>query len=138
MAQKELESDHLPAPFAITTTDLGETIALSVAGELDAVTAPELQAAMLGVNSDCRHLVIDLSDLTFIDSIGLGILLGAKKLSRERAFQLFVIPSAHDGVARVFALTDATKALIQAPSGRQEGGAEREGAGPPSLSTAPS
>jgi anti-sigma B factor antagonist len=133
MAQKQLGSDHLPPPFAITTTDLGETIALSVAGELDAVTAPELQAAMLGVNTDCRHL-IDLSELTFIDSIGLGILLGAKKLSRERASQLFVIPSAHDGVTRVFALTDATKALIQAPSD----GAERESAGPPSLSTAPS
>jgi anti-anti-sigma factor len=47
---------------------------------------------MLGVNSDCRHLVIDLSELTFIDSIGLGILLGAKKLSRERAFPAFRDP----------------------------------------------
>jgi anti-anti-sigma factor len=58
------------------------------------------------------RLVIDLSELTFIDSIGLGILLGAKKLSQEQGFQLFVIPSEHDGVTRVFALTDATKALI--------------------------
>ena len=112
MAQQAPESDHLPPAFAITTTNLGDTIALSVAGELDAVTAPQLQAAMLGVNTDCRRLVIDLSDLTFIDSIGLGILMGAKKLSREQSFQLFVIPSEHDGVTRVFALTDATKTLV--------------------------
>ena len=111
MAQKELESDHVPPAFAIATTNLGDTIALSVAGELDAVTAPQLQAAILGVNTDCSRLVIDLTELTFIDSIGLGILLGAKKLSRDHGFELFVIPSEHDGVTRVFALTDATKAL---------------------------
>jgi anti-sigma B factor antagonist len=112
MAQKELDLDQVPAAFAITTTDLGDTIALSVAGELDAVTAPELQAAILAANTDCSRLVIDLSELTFIDSIGLRILLGAKKLSGEQSFQLFVIPSEHDGVRKVFALTDATKALI--------------------------
>ena len=112
MAQKELDSDHVAPAFAISATDLGHTIALSVAGELDAVTAPELQAAILAANTDCSRLVIDLSELTFIDSIGMRILLGAKKLSQEQSFQLFVIPSEHDGVTRVFALTDATKALI--------------------------
>ncbi len=112
MAREALDSDHVPPSFAIATTDLGETIALSVTGELDAVTAPELQAAILSANADCSRLVIDLSELTFIDSIGLGILLGAKKLSREQAFQLFVIPSEHDAVTRVFALTDARNALI--------------------------
>lgn len=112
MAQKELESNHVAPAFAIATTDLGDTIALSVAGELDAVTAPELQAAILATNTHCSRLVIDLSELTFIDSIGMAILLGAKKLSREQSFELFVIPSEHDGVTRVFALTDGTKALI--------------------------
>ena len=110
MAQKE-RSDHVPPAFAITTTDLGDTIALSVAGELDAVTAPQLQAAM-AASTDCSRLVVDLSELTFIDSIGLRILLGAKELSREQSFQLFVIPSGNDGVTRVFALSDATKALV--------------------------
>lgn len=112
LAQIELDSDHVPPAFAITTTDLGDTIALSVAGELDAVTAPELQAAILAANTHCSRLVIDLSELTFIDSIGMGILLGAKRLSREQSFQLFVLPSEHDGVTNVFALTEATKALI--------------------------
>ena len=116
MAQKELESERVPPAFAITTTDLGETIALSVAGELDALTSPELQAAILAVDAGCSRLVIDLSELTFIDSIGLGILLGAKKLSRDQDFRLFLIPSEHHEVKRVFDLTDAAKALTQAPS----------------------
>ena len=111
MAQKELESDRVPPGFAITTTDLGETIALSVTGELDAASSPQLQAAILAVHTRCRRLVIDLTELRFIDSIGLGILIGAKRLSREQALQLHVIPSQHEEVTRVFALTDATKAL---------------------------
>jgi anti-sigma B factor antagonist len=109
---QELDSDQVAPVFGISTTDLGATIALSVAGELDAVTAPQLQAAILVAMTDFSRLVIDLSELTFIDTIGLSVLLAAKKLSRKQSFQLFVIPSEHDGVTRFFALTDATKALI--------------------------
>lgn len=112
LGSKRTRSGPRSACFCHKRTDLGHTIALSVAGELDAVTAPQLQAAILAANTDCSRLVVNLSELTFIDSIGLGILLGAKKLSQEQSFQLFVIPSEHDGVTRVFALTDATKALI--------------------------
>ncbi len=46
---------------------------LKVSGELDAVTAPQLSAELAARNSS-RGLVIDLSELTFVDSSGIHVL----------------------------------------------------------------
>jgi anti-sigma B factor antagonist len=104
-----------PPPFVVNRTRLGATLNLAVAGELDASNAPELRAEIFAVGTDWARLVIDLTDLTFIDSVGLSTLVAAKKLSREQRFELFVIPSEHDGVRRVFELTETGEALRQDP-----------------------
>ena len=104
-----------PPPFVVNRARLGATLNLAVAGELDASKAPELRAEILAAGIDCARLVIDLTDLIFIDSVGLSTLLAAKKLSREKGFELFVIPSEHDGVRRVFELTETAEALRQDP-----------------------
>ena len=104
-----------PPPFVVNRTRLGATLNLAVAGELDASNAPELRAEIFAVGTDWARLVIDLTDLTFIDSVGLSTLVAAKKLSREQGFELFVIPSEHDGVRRVFELTETGEALRQDP-----------------------
>jgi anti-anti-sigma factor len=49
---------------------------LKVRGELDAVTAPQLSAELDARNSS-RGLVIDLSELTFVDSSGIHVLADA-------------------------------------------------------------
>jgi anti-sigma B factor antagonist len=56
---------------------------LHVAGELDAHTAPALRDAGRAVLAD-GDLVLDLSELTFIDSRGLGSLLGLYRTAAER------------------------------------------------------
>jgi anti-anti-sigma factor len=91
---------------------MGGTLNLVVSGELDAARAPELRSAILAASRDCDCLVIDLSDLRFIDSIGLSVLVGARKLSRKKGFELFVIPSTHEEVTGIFAVTGIEKALI--------------------------
>ena len=54
-----------------------ETRVVSVAGELDLYTAPEFERA-LELNGDANgRVVVDLSECTFIDSTGLGILVQA-------------------------------------------------------------
>ena len=46
-----------------------------VEGDLDLATAPQLEAVIAGLVADGhRRLVIDLSDATFLDSIGIGML----------------------------------------------------------------
>ena len=57
----------------------GETV-LSAAGELDVNTAPELREHLARLAGDgARRIVVDLTDVSFIDSTGLGVLVGVLK-----------------------------------------------------------
>lgn len=61
----------------------GRWSVLTVAGELDVVGAPELrQHVMHAVSDGLHHLVLDLTGVDFIDSFGLGVLIGALKRVR--------------------------------------------------------
>ncbi len=62
-----------------------ETHVVAVDGELDLYTAPDLEQALLSVlAAGARRVVVDLAMTTFIDSVALGVLVGAwKELRRE-------------------------------------------------------
>ncbi len=81
------------------------TVVLSVAGEADLHVAPELRDAIASVVEEgASGLVIDLSATTFVDSMALGVLLGAMKRTRERGARMcLVAPRAE--VRRVFEIT---------------------------------
>ena len=51
-------------------------------GELDAYTVPEFREALTGL-ADATALLIDLSDVPFMDSAGLGALIGGIRRARE-------------------------------------------------------
>ena len=74
--------DPMPGQLIIDSRCEGDSIVLSLRGELDLTSAPvfdrELERLSLG---DARRLVIDLSGLDFMDSTGLRALLQV----RERA-----------------------------------------------------
>ena len=72
------------APLEITATDDG----LSVAGEIDAHTAPGLAEAIDGCEQ--QHIVIDMSAIEFVDSSGLRVLIEAHQKARaeDRSVQL--------------------------------------------------
>jgi stage II sporulation protein AA (anti-sigma F factor antagonist) len=55
-----------------------KTLLVAVAGELDMYTAPRLRLLVEGelANSGAQNLLLDLSDLCFLDSSGLGAILG--------------------------------------------------------------
>lgn len=65
-----------------TWHDAGHTV-LEVAGELDVYTAPRLREQLVNQARAGRHrLVVDLAELVFIDSSGLGVLVGGLKRAR--------------------------------------------------------
>jgi anti-sigma B factor antagonist len=48
-------------------------------GEIDLATAPAMRGALVEAVESRRHLIVDLSAVTFLDSTGLGVLLGMQK-----------------------------------------------------------
>jgi anti-sigma B factor antagonist len=92
--------------FKLSTTDLGNAIfSVSVAGEVDLATAPELKEALANVtNSGGRGVLVDLSSATFIDSTTLGVLMGAVKRLRPGGGELAI--ACHDpNIRKIFEIT---------------------------------
>ena len=56
--------------FQVTRQDLGRVTVLTLAGELDMATTPLLREALDGLDGECS-VVLDVGDLTFLDSNGL-------------------------------------------------------------------
>jgi anti-sigma B factor antagonist len=67
----------------VSTTPSDATVVL-VRGELDIATAPLLRERLDDLlSSGTSAFTVDLSAMTFIDSTGLGVIVGAFKRSRE-------------------------------------------------------
>lgn len=58
---------------------------LSVAGEIDVYTAPQFREAVDNIiAAGQKHLIIDMSDVTYMDSSGFGTLLSATRRLRPQ------------------------------------------------------
>jgi len=79
-----LSSDTVTSVQIIVRAHIeGDWTVLTVAGELDVVGAPEVRQAVMDAVKDGRCcLVLDLSGVDFIDSFGIGVLVGALKRVR--------------------------------------------------------
>jgi anti-sigma B factor antagonist len=70
----------------------GDRAVLTVHGEVDVYTAPTLREHVLtAVGDGASTLVVDLSDVAFMDSTGLGVLVGALKRLRQADGRLVVV-----------------------------------------------
>jgi len=67
---------------------------LAVSGELDLASAPDVRTALaLAASGPGAHLILDLSEVTFIDSTALGTLLRADdQLAGEGVRMVLVCP----------------------------------------------
>jgi anti-sigma B factor antagonist len=103
----EPEVEEALAPIAIEVgpgPSAGEQV-VAVAGEIDVATSPELRQAIERVIDDTARLTIDLSGTTFIDSSGLGVLVGALKRARELGHEGIVLRGIQEPVRRVLEIT---------------------------------
>jgi anti-sigma B factor antagonist len=62
-------------------------------GELDLVTAPTLRQALYAAAQDHGNLVLDLRDASYIESAGLGAILGAKMRLSQKGGQIALVTS---------------------------------------------
>jgi anti-sigma B factor antagonist len=84
-----------PDVLTITVEPLEEARLIRVAGELDLLTTPTLGRELHAARDQGVTAVLDLSDVTFIDSTGLQLLLEASSLSAANGWAFFIArPSA--------------------------------------------
>ena len=96
-------------PLEIETARDGDGVRLSLSGELDLASADDLGRLIRDVEeTDVSRIVIDLSELSFVDSSGLQALLNARSRSDGR---ISFLPSKHEAVTRVLALTQTDELL---------------------------
>ncbi|HEY4895524.1 MAG TPA: STAS domain-containing protein [Solirubrobacteraceae bacterium] len=104
----------MATPAGLEITDGGEPTQpiLALAGELDLGTLGGLAGHVQGVLAPRpRSLVIDLTDLRFMDSSGLRLLIELDERARREGWRLALIPSVHDSANTVLRMTGADTAL---------------------------
>ena len=70
--------------FNVTGDEHGDWAVLRVSGELDLVTSPMLRQRVHDAVAEGRHsLVLDLSEVFFCDSSGVGVLIASRRLIRS-------------------------------------------------------
>ena len=93
----------------ISSDARGEVTVVHVQGEIDVYTAPVLRERLDEHLSEGRlHLVVDLDDVSFMDSTGLGVLVGRLKLVRVKDGTLHLVCSS-ERILKVFSITGLDK-----------------------------
>ena len=71
-----------PLPFQIDVRAAGDTVIVALAGEFDAVVVGSFQTCIDAALTTSNTVVVDLADLSFIDSRGLHALLAAREAAQ--------------------------------------------------------
>lgn len=91
--------------LAVSTTEHRGAQVVVVGGEVDVYTAPLLRDALdQQIAAGHIRLVVDLDAVEFMDSTGLGVLVGRLKLVRNRNGWLRIVCS-NERVLKVFRIT---------------------------------
>jgi anti-sigma B factor antagonist len=100
----------------VERTSDGEVEVVAVSGEIDIASAPRLITGLNDAVGNCElPVVVDLTEVGFMDSTGLALLLNAhRRLSRRG--KGFGVACGDGPVRRVFTITDMVDVLQVRPS----------------------
>lgn len=87
----------------ITKAKEDSKLTVTVEGRLDTTTAPELETALKEEIEGVSELVIDLTDLEYISSAGLRVLLAAQKIMMKQG--KMVVSNPNDVISEIFEVT---------------------------------
>lgn len=76
----------------VTQAERDGWVVVTVAGEMDLISSPAVRQKVHDAVADGRRsLVLDLADVRFCDSSGVGVLIGARRLMRSCAGRLRIV-----------------------------------------------
>ncbi|HET7762626.1 MAG TPA: STAS domain-containing protein [Phycicoccus sp.] len=102
--------------LSVTTTRHDDVSVVTVDGEVDVYTAAQLRQTLdQEIAAGNIRLVVDLDNVGFLDSTGLGVLVGRLKLVRNDSGWLRIVCSS-ERILRVFRITGLDKVFGIHPS----------------------
>ena len=95
--------------LSLTTRTEGGRTVVEVGGEIDVYTAPKLRETLVSlVDAGQYELVVDLERVEFLDSTGLGVLVGGLKRVRTHDGSLSLVCT-QERLLKIFRITGLTK-----------------------------
>ncbi|MCL2096716.1 MAG: STAS domain-containing protein [Oscillospiraceae bacterium] len=91
------------------TVENGRLI-IKLEGRLDTITAPELQDALIPAFDIAKDIALDFSDLTYVSSAGLRVLLMGQKTAKSKG-AVMTVSNVSEEIMEVFEMTGFTEAL---------------------------
>ncbi len=86
---------------------------LEVQGEIDVFTAKNLREEMIRIFSEKqKDIILDFNKLSYIDSTGLGVIIGAYGRMKEKGNHLIIV-NAKQNVLKLLTITGLDKILIR-------------------------
>ncbi len=95
--------------FDATVIETEPEVRLRVLGEIDLATVMRFRSALGEAFERGSRVVIDLRAVDFIDSVGVGVLIGAVRRAKRSDIELFIEPSSR--VLNVFRQCDVDSVL---------------------------
>ncbi|HTL23758.1 MAG TPA: STAS domain-containing protein [Mycobacteriales bacterium] len=95
--------------LTLESREEGDRTVVAVGGEIDVYTAPKLREQLVDLVNDGRyHLVVDMEAVEFLDSTGLGVLVGGLKRVRAHDGSLRLVCT-QERILKIFRITGLTK-----------------------------
>ncbi|HEX9313272.1 MAG TPA: STAS domain-containing protein [Actinomycetota bacterium] len=100
----------------VETGTVGDASLLSLRGEIDVYTAPRLRQAIIDlVEGGATRIVVDMEKVDFLDSTGLGVLVGGLKRVRVKEGSLSIVTT-QDKILKIFDITGLNRVFDIHPS----------------------
>jgi anti-sigma B factor antagonist len=95
--------------LSLSTHTQEDHTVLAVGGEIDVYTAPQLRERLIElVEGGNQHIVVDMEQVEFLDSTGLGVLVGGLKRVRAHDGSLRLV-CAQERILKIFRITGLEK-----------------------------
>src|SRR5213596_49571 len=93
----------------VETGTVGDASLLSLRGEIDVYTAPRLRQTLIDlVEGGATNIVVDMEKVDFLDSTGLGVLVGGLKRVKDREGTMKLVAT-QDRILKIFDITGLSK-----------------------------
>ena len=108
--------DSLAMDLDVETGTIDGAALLTLRGEIDVYTAPRLRQAIIDlVDGGANRIVVDMEKVDFLDSTGLGVLVGGLKRVKMKEGSLSIVTT-QDKILKIFDITGLNKVFAIHPT----------------------